>query len=443
MAKKFSDLREVATVPAGGYVIGYDPTYVGAESKNFRIGTGKLGGSTGGVTQEQFFDLIELLSTTSNKIVQGRTYYADTFATNTGINFTASKEVLHDSTNKKITPNAKDTSVLLHFDGADKSTTITDENGHVMTINSGNGFTYIVTGFKKFGTGSLQLTNNGYIKSPNSIDFGVGTGDFTVEAFVMNADTFGTVGGTLFDSRIFNTTTGVSTGVGFNVSLFNSGGGPHRVRFTSGGVPAIVLETAAVVDSNGVWVNIAVVRKSGVVTIYVNGVVAASGACTTDLGSTAAFYLGTDANTSNNLGGKVDEFRFVKKAVRDGAYTVPTAAFTVQPASPKFTLVSAPWTAPTSPNTIGLRILARALVGIANEPVLTPNVDLVASVSRDGGTTWTNVTLTADYTMADGYIVLTSPLTSVTGPAGTQIAYKLDVPTVRFIEVTSVTEYLG
>jgi hypothetical protein len=74
---------------------------------------------------------------------------------------------------------------LLHMDGADASTTFTDESGKTWTAA---GSAQIDTAQSKFGGASGLFDGTGdYISTPDSADFYYGTGAFTIESQVMFA----------------------------------------------------------------------------------------------------------------------------------------------------------------------------------------------------------------------------------------------------------------
>jgi len=71
---------------------------------------------------------------------------------------------------------------LLHFDGADQSTTFIDESGKSWTA-SGNA--QIDTAQKKFGSGSGLFDGAGdYLSVPDHVDFTLGSDDFTIDMWV-------------------------------------------------------------------------------------------------------------------------------------------------------------------------------------------------------------------------------------------------------------------
>lgn len=73
---------------------------------------------------------------------------------------------------------------LLHFDGVNGSTTITDNSKNNFTITATNG-AVISTAQSKFGGASVFLDGtNDYLVTPTTSAFTFGTGDFTVELWI-------------------------------------------------------------------------------------------------------------------------------------------------------------------------------------------------------------------------------------------------------------------
>lgn len=78
--------------------------------------------------------------------------------------------------------NDANTVSLLHLDGTDASTIITDEAVGGTHTWTANGNAQLDTADKKFGSASLLLDGDGdYVDTPDSADFDVGSGDFTVD----------------------------------------------------------------------------------------------------------------------------------------------------------------------------------------------------------------------------------------------------------------------
>jgi hypothetical protein len=80
-------------------------------------------------------------------------------------------------------PNFADVSLLLHGDGTNGSTTITDNSPSPKTITA-VGNAQISTAQSKFGGASIELGNNGYATAPSGLPFTFGTGDFTIETWI-------------------------------------------------------------------------------------------------------------------------------------------------------------------------------------------------------------------------------------------------------------------
>jgi len=73
------------------------------------------------------------------------------------------------------------TSLLMHFNGTNGSTTMTDNSKNNLTVTSNNGAA-ISTAQSKFGGSSVLFDGtNDYVTVTNSTDFDFGSGDFTIE----------------------------------------------------------------------------------------------------------------------------------------------------------------------------------------------------------------------------------------------------------------------
>ena len=176
----------------------------------------------------------------------------------------------------------------------------------------------IDTSVKKYGTGSMEFDGTGdYLQIPSSTQFGFGTGDFTVEAWVYlnsNGATFKTI----FSTRP-TSSTGGSNAIYFGVS----NNGQAYYDGSDGGTLSL---SGTTVLSTSTWYHLAVVRSGTTITLYVNG---------TSEGTR------TDSNTKNTnpaviggfsngftIDGYIDDLRITKGVARYTAnFTPPTAAF--------------------------------------------------------------------------------------------------------------------
>jgi Concanavalin A-like lectin/glucanases superfamily len=165
-------------------------------------------------------------------------------------------------------------------------------------------------------------------------------------------------------------------------------------------------------------------RTGGVVKIYLNGTLdttqtvagLANGGGSLQANGTV-FAIGNLADWWNNpLDGAVDDVQIYNTLLSQTDVTnlyngiAPSATYT----SGTFTVGSAP-------------TIARIVVLETDVDALTVNADLVCSVSRDGGTTWTAVTMTKQAISGNDYLWYGS-LTFSSQPSGTSMQYKLNAP---------------
>lgn len=451
--KRVSQLRVATTLPAGAYVLGFDPNWPVSVERTFRFDAGLLastpneggggdnspgeGGSSAGVGDDKFFGLLELSTDNANKVLQSDTFYSDSFVTNATINKPLSTRAVYDAALKKYTPTVKDASVILHFEGTpndNSANAIVDVNDHVFTLRqiSGDnvGVARLSSDFVKFGNTAILVSNGGSIKGNPNVDYGVGTGDFTFEIFTYNTGATGT----LFENRIFDVDTG-DFATGFSVQL---SAGKLLLLWDS---PAKFLLGTQDVSARQEWTHLAVVRKEGVVTAYVNGVQEFTGAMPEDLAASSPFYLFINSRGRDPLGGYFDELRFGKVAYYSAPFTVPTQEFTVPPSNTEYTLINNAWQASAVPEQIGVRIVARTLFGIV-EPPFELNTHIAAQVSRDGGTTFSPVVLSEAFERANGNRVLMGAADVSSQPAGQDVVYRLDMTSDRAIELSYIASYI-
>lgn len=205
------------------------------------------------------------------------------------------------------------TVLLLHLDGAEGSTTFTDSSAYRYGITP-DGNAAISTAESKFG-GSSVYFSGGNLTIPASEDFGFGQGDFTLEMWARpTAQTHNTL---------------------ININDYTSG------ILWRGGVSSDQLylncnESCEWRDWNPAthmplnqWTHLALVRESGVVSLYVNGQSVLSWSRTQDLGSSASVMLGASShNTGEVFTGYMDEVRITKgQALYTANFTPSSVAF--------------------------------------------------------------------------------------------------------------------
>lgn len=191
------------------------------------------------------------------------------------------------------------------------------------TLTLGSAVTTVAQSPFVGGGNSYSFTRsvNSYITTPGSIDWAVGTGDFTVEWFSYQTDT------SQFQ-RIFTVDDYPSINIGVSIE---SGTfyywANDSFRYSSAG--ATVTNT---------WYHWAVVRQGGVTRVYRNGTLRGTQFADTNniTDSTTTFVVGNTNTFATNaaLVGYLTNFRFVKGlAVYTGNFTVPTSALTATAAA--------------------------------------------------------------------------------------------------------------
>lgn len=205
--------------------------------------------------------------------------------------------------------------MLLHGDGADGSTNVTDSSSFARTMTA-SGVT-ISTANSRFGTGSFHF-QNGSITTPHTEEmaFGTGTGgngDFTLEV-QWKPDT-------LDGSQNIINVAGYNTGILWRsvagvVDVFLSG---EQMAFGTG--PCFTA---------GVWQHAALVRYNGQVGMFLNGIQQGSWVANNinlSAGSQTV-WVGRAAHTATEpLTGYLAEVRICRTAKYTGNFTPPSARF--------------------------------------------------------------------------------------------------------------------
>jgi hypothetical protein len=209
--------------------------------------------------------------------------------------------------------NIREVSLLLHGDGTNGSTTITDSSLTPKTVTA-VGNAQISTAQSKFGGASIAFDGSGdYLTVLNSSQFNFGVDDFTIEAWCYRTST-----ATSFEI--------VSYGNPGADGLF-FGSTTSAISFGTG--PAVVLASSSTSLALNVWTHIAVTRSSNVTRVFANGI---AGATTTNalnnLNSTTVFRVGINRAVNVFATGYIDDLRITKGVARYTAnFTPPTAPF--------------------------------------------------------------------------------------------------------------------
>lgn len=191
------------------------------------------------------------------------------------------------------------TKLLLHCDGVDRGTAIRDECGKTVT-NVGAIFQKY---FKKFGQSALYFSGgNKYLTVPDSEDFNLGSGNFTVDFWVYYL---------IFPSSTM-TFCQHEAASNMSICMYDS----IFYASSNGTTWDICTGTEAFTGlAAGQWQHIAIARNGTSLKGFVNGKqVFDKTTSATIFNSTTPFYIG--GNASSGISGYIDEFRFSKGIAR-------------------------------------------------------------------------------------------------------------------------------
>ena len=212
------------------------------------------------------------------------------------------------------------TKLMLHCDGIDESTTITDETGNTVTAY---GHAQIDTAQKKWGTGSIIFDGVGddYVSIPDSVDFELADSDFSLELQVY----FAGVAASQYimqKNRVGN----------YEWALYwtFAGAGLVFAYSTDGTAGTDVAITFSWSPSATTWYHIMLIRNGANLKAFIDGVQIGA---TYNIG-TSVIYSSTNNlelgayDTIRTFNGQMDEIRISKGIARQvNAFTPPVAAY--------------------------------------------------------------------------------------------------------------------
>ena len=217
--------------------------------------------------------------------------------------------------------------LLLHFDGADNSTVITDSS-YVATKSVSRTNALIKTAESKFGGSSFYCDGTGdYASVPDHADWDFGTEDFTIDCWIK-------VSATSADYAICSLYTADNNKILFYVSSQTLA----FLAYSSAGVKAVDIKGTGTQLNDNAWHHVAAVRSgtgANSLKLYIDGTAIAV-TTTTDLAGntlpnlTAAFEIGRQNNSSayKYFNGYIDEYRVSKGIARwTSNFTPPTEAY--------------------------------------------------------------------------------------------------------------------
>ena len=211
--------------------------------------------------------------------------------------------------------NDANTLLLMHMNGTDGSTNFIDDTGERFKVGiSAEGGAEKDTAVVKIGTASyLGNGTNSYLNTDNIMN-AIGTGDFTVEAWVYPISRAGNHGW-------FCLGTAGQTGAIFG-QYKETAPNDNSIRFSLGGT-SIYGSIAA-----GQWIHVAMVRSSGTMELFVNGTSQGTAANSQSLHAGDQIIGALNNGTTQWWEGNIDELRISNTARYTTGFTAPTSAFT-------------------------------------------------------------------------------------------------------------------
>jgi hypothetical protein len=200
--------------------------------------------------------------------------------------------------------------LLLHCNGMNASTAVRDEMGHTVTCN---GNAQISTAQYKFGGSSALFDGTtDYLTTPSSAEWAFGTDDFTIDFWVR----FNSL--TPYYQSLMGTCGDAANNAGWYLYVFRNGEPSTFAFYTClGSGWSMYQETVPITLTTATWYHLSIVRASGTLKIYLNGIKQATTQNTSWLGnitSTGVLYIGSDKDlvASAALNGYLDEIRITK-----------------------------------------------------------------------------------------------------------------------------------
>ena len=205
-------------------------------------------------------------------------------------------------------------SALLHFDGTNGSTVITDNSKNNLYVTASNG-AFISTVQSKFGGASVFLDGtNDYLVSQTTPMLTFGTNDLTVELWIYQTVSSVSAYKALVGDDVYS-----SVG-GWILYSYN-----NQLNLWKGGTEIISPSGTLTLNS---WNHIVWTRASGNNRIFINGTQVGSTVSDSTNYVSSVIYIGASKTNTLNFAGYIDELRITNGYARyTSNFTPPTAAF--------------------------------------------------------------------------------------------------------------------
>lgn len=196
--------------------------------------------------------------------------------------------------------------LLLHCDGADGSTTFTDVAGHTVVAN---GNVQIDTAQSKFGGASAYFPAAGdYLSITTGSEFAFGTGDFTIELWLRLETALGSWRPILSK----RSASSPSTVVDFVLEVSPDG----QVLFVAADSRPILIYSNTLLVT-GTTYHISACRRSGVTSLYIDGILNGSSAGSGNITNNHPLLVGKYNDSATfGLGGWIDDLRITAGVAR-------------------------------------------------------------------------------------------------------------------------------
>lgn len=208
------------------------------------------------------------------------------------------------------------TTLLLHCDGTDGSTSFPDssKSAHTLTVS---GDAQVDTAIVKFGTGALLLDGTGdFLSAPDSDDWNLGSGAFTIEAYIY------------VTSTTYIPVYSQTENFGSNVNRIQFGYYSGSWNFyAETGIVVLAPSVTVSAPSTSAWHHVAVTREGNNFRFFLDGV--QQGSTQTASGTvpnlSASAYIGTlrASSAQRYLSGSMDDIRITKGVARYAANFTP------------------------------------------------------------------------------------------------------------------------
>lgn len=221
------------------------------------------------------------------------------------------------------------TVLLVHsdYEGDASSTTFTDSSSNSHTITEYNNCAH-TTSYQKFGTSSIAFDGaDDYLEIADHASLDFGTGDFTIDLW-FNIDEFADTPSGNYYHTLVSKGDYSQAGEWELAIQYNTGweGYDTLISFHLGASYQLQDISTLTADT---WYHLALVRSSGVITYYIDGVSQGTDNQAGTMNNTSPLWIGVSEKqpTYGDLNGRLDEIRLSDTARWSTNFSVPTAAY--------------------------------------------------------------------------------------------------------------------